>query len=124
MNSFQRRTSYLNKMFMALILLLMLLLGVSLTFINPAMANSNNLPDPVAQAVQKDASKRSNLPTEQLRIVDSVQRDWPDGCLGLAQPGTFCTQQVVSGWQVKVASGRETFIYRTNQSGSVVKLGS
>lgn len=109
---------------MALILPLLLLLGVSLSSVNPATANSNNLPDSVAKPVLQDASKRSQLPTAQLHIVASVQRDWSDGCLGLAQPGTICTQQVVSGWQVKVVSEKETFIYRTNESGSVVKLGS
>ena len=48
---------------MALILPLLLLLGVSLSSVNPATANSNNLPDSVAKPVLKDASKRSQLPT-------------------------------------------------------------
>jgi hypothetical protein len=29
---------------------------------------------------------------------------------------------VVSGWRVRVEGGRQTFVYRTNESGSVVKV--
>lgn len=109
---------------LALVLTLILFLSINMTFVNTARADVNNLPGSVAKAVLQDASKRSNLPTEKLRIVDSVQRDWSDGCLGLAKPGTMCIQQVIYGWQVKVVSGQKTLIYRTNQSGSVVKLES
>lgn len=111
-----------NRHFLTLVLTIILFLGVNLTFVNTAAADANNLPDAVAKAVLQDASKRSNLPTEKLRIINSIPRNWSDGCLGLAQPGTLCTQQVVSGWQVKVVSGQKTLIYRTNNSGSVVKL--
>lgn len=84
---------------------------------------NRSLPNSVAQAVLQAAAKLSNLPSEQLRIVQAKQKDWPDGCLGLAEPETFCTQIVVSGWEVKVAaSGRGTYVYRTNNSGSLVKL--
>ncbi|HBB34255.1 MAG TPA: hypothetical protein DDZ80_08105 [Cyanobacteria bacterium UBA8803] len=83
-----------------------------------------NLPDAVVQVVLQDASKRSNLPNQELSIVQAEQRDWPDGCLGLAFSGTFCAQVVVPGWQVIVNAGQRDFVYRTNNSGSQVKLES
>jgi hypothetical protein len=83
-----------------------------------------NLPDSVVQAVLQDASRRSNLPSQELNIVRVQQRDWPDGCLGLALSGTFCSQAVVSGWQVTVNAEQQSFVYRTDNSGSVVKLES
>jgi len=83
-----------------------------------------NLPDSVVQAVLQDASRRSNLPSQELRIVRAEQRDWSDGCLGLALSGTFCTQVVLPGWQVTVNAARRSFIYRTDNSGSQVKLES
>lgn len=113
-----------NRFLVGFILASILCLVFSITFVNSAVANSTNLPNAVAQAVLQDASKRSGLPIEQLRIVAAVQRDWPDGCLGLAQPQVICTQQVVPGWQVKVVNHQQAFIYRTNHSGSIVKLGS
>lgn len=119
-----QKAMFAEKAFLAFVLTLILFLGINIAFVNTAVANSNNLPDAVAKSVLQDASKRSRLPVEKLRIIGSVRRDWSDGCLGLAQPETLCTQQVVSGWQVKVVSGQKTLIYRTNSSGSVVKLGS
>ena len=83
-----------------------------------------DLPDSVVQAVLQDASRRSNLPSQELNIVRAQQRDWPDGCLGLALSGIFCSQTVVSGWQVTVNAEQQSFVYRTDNSGSLVKLES
>ncbi|MFB8788349.1 MAG: hypothetical protein U7123_05740 [Potamolinea sp.] len=82
----------------------------------------NNLPSSVAKAVLEDASKQSNLSVSRLRIVQSEQREWSDGCLGLPDRGRLCTQALVSGWRVTVEGDRQTYIYRTNASGSLVKL--
>lgn len=121
LNSHQKNTPK-RQIFWALVLILILSFGINFSFINTATAEANNLPDAVAKAVLQDASKRSSLAVEKLRIADSVKRDWSDGCLGLAEAGTLCTQKIVSGWQVKVVSGQKTLIYRTNSSGSLVKL--
>jgi hypothetical protein len=83
-----------------------------------------NLSYSVVQAVLQDASRRSNLPSQELHIARAQQRDWPDSCLGLALSGIFCSQVVVSGWQVTVNAGQRTFVYRTDNSGSQVKLES
>jgi hypothetical protein len=84
----------------------------------------NNLPDSVSRAVLQDASRRLNLSTSGLSIVQAERRDWPNGCLGLAEPGVFCTQAIVPGWQVTVEGGKQPLVYRTNESGSVIKLES
>ena len=84
----------------------------------------NNLPDSVSRAVLQDASRRLNLSTSALSIVQAERRDWPNGCLGLAEPGVFCTQAIVPGWQVTVEGGKQPLVYRTNESGSVIKLES
>lgn len=85
-------------------------------------AKNGNLPESVANSVLEDASTRYNLPVEELRLVQAEPQDWPDGCLGLAPPDTFCTQIIVSGWQVTVEGGGKSLVYRTDDSGSLVKL--
>ncbi|NER21385.1 MAG: hypothetical protein F6J96_11895 [Symploca sp. SIO1C2] len=80
------------------------------------------LPDSVAQAVLQEASKQSILPIAQLKITQAQQQTWPDGCLGISSPDTLCTQALVTGWRVRVEDQGQSFIYRTNDSGSVVKL--
>jgi hypothetical protein len=137
-----------QQLFAALVLTVILPLGAGIAFlvanaVYPNLSNTvkvpnnkqheeiatqpqrfGNLPDSIVQAVLQDASRRSNLPSQELHIVHAEQRDWSDGCLGLAFSGTFCTQVVVSGWQVTVNTGQRSFIYRTDNSGSQVKLES
>ena len=137
-----------NQLFAALVLTAILPLGAGITFLvantvylnlsgtakvpnnkrHEAIATQplrdKNLPDSVVQSVLQDASRRSNLPSQELNIVRAQQRDWPDGCLGLALSGIFCSQAVVSGWQVTVNAEQQSFVYRTDNSGSLIKLES
>jgi hypothetical protein len=83
---------------------------------------ATNLPPAVADAVLQAASKQSGLPISELRIVGAEQRSWPDGCLGLAPPDTFCTAVVVDGRLVTVEAGQQRLVYRTNADGSQITL--
>lgn len=75
----------------------------------------------VKKEVLQHASQQSGLPTSALRIVRAEAHTWSDNCLGL-RDSIFCTQISVPGWQVAVASGKQSWIYRTNASGSVIKM--
>lgn len=81
-----------------------------------------NLPPAVANGVLQAASKQSGLPISELRLIGAEQRSWPDGCLGLAPPDTFCTAVVVDGWLVTVEAGQQRLVYRTNANGSQIEL--
>lgn len=84
---------------------------------------TSSLPEAVSNAVLKDASKRAGQSNDNLKIIASESRTWRDGCLGLAEPGSICTQVLVPGWEVKVSNAEsQTWVYRTNNSGSMVKL--
>ncbi|HEY9695065.1 MAG TPA: hypothetical protein V6D15_22925 [Oculatellaceae cyanobacterium] len=76
----------------------------------------------VTNAVLQEVSRRTNLPTSAFRIVESERRTWSNGCLGLSTPGIGCTLAMVPGWRVVVANGEQRWVYRTNESGSVIKL--
>jgi hypothetical protein len=84
----------------------------------------SNLPASVRRIVLQDAARRSNRSSSELRILQAERQDWPDGCLGLAEPGVMCTQAIVPGWRVAVEGDGQFFVYRTNESGSVIKLES
>ncbi len=83
---------------------------------------ATNLPPVVGDAVLQAAFKESGLPVSELRIVGAEQRSWPDNCLGLAPPGTFCTAVIVDGWLVTVEAGQQRLVYRTNVDGSQITL--
>jgi hypothetical protein len=80
------------------------------------------LPNAVTNKVLDAASKKLGFPTFQLRITMAQKQTWANGCLGLAGPGQICTQALVPGWLVTVESNQQRLVYRTNESGSLVKL--
>ncbi|MBD2343438.1 hypothetical protein [Anabaena subtropica] len=124
----------------ALILTGILSVGSGFTFIKNAHASSvdflaetpnellkqnvrsTSLPRPVANAVLRDLSSREGISARALQITEYRQQTWRNGCLELQRPDELCTQVLVPGWRVVVARGRQTWIYHTNQTGSVVRL--
>lgn len=82
------------------------------------------LPDSVAEVVLQDASMQLSVPVEELHVISAGARSWSDSCLGLTELNKVCDQIVVSGWRVTVEDGQRRLIYRTNGSGSQVRLES
>lgn len=76
----------------------------------------------IGDSVLNYAAQQSSLPTSDLRIIHAQPQTWSDNCLGLDNSRVACTQRAIPGWQVAVASGQQRWIYRTNASGSVIKL--
>lgn len=85
-------------------------------------SNSTALSSTVSHTVLQQASQQSGLPTSALKIVQAQPQTWSDSCLELGDSKVPCTQISVSGWQVTVASKQNRWIYRTDDSGSVIKL--
>lgn len=127
----------------ALILAGILSVGTSLTLIDAAVAypqsppqsaseaeisqrpqrdRDNRLPTQVANAVRQDLSSRTRIAPGKLKITQYSQQTWPNGCLGITEPDQLCTQALVEGWRVVLSHEDRTWVYRTNASGSVVKL--
>lgn len=77
---------------------------------------------PVSNAVLQDVSQQSGLPISDLYIVDARQQTWSDSCLELGKKEALCTEVLVPGWQVTVASDQKRWLYRTNGSGTLLKL--
>ncbi len=88
----------------------------------PSVRTSTALSASVSNSVLQHTSQQSGLPTSALRIVHAQPQTWLDNCLGLGNSEAVCTQMLVPGWQVAVTSGQQRWIYRTNVSGSVIKL--
>jgi hypothetical protein len=84
--------------------------------------NNSDLPNSVKNAVLRDLANRTRFDISALRIVQAERQQWSDGCLGLGGPTELCQAVIVPGWRVTAEGGRQTFVYRTNESGSVVRL--
>jgi hypothetical protein len=77
-------------------------------------ATTNRLPRQVADAVLRDASEWSGLPTAALRIVKGERRDWGNECVFAF--GSLCTAELnpISGWEVTVNSGTQQWVYHVD----------
>jgi|GEM_PF-1071983 len=87
-----------------------------------ARQNNDLVPEVIANAVLQNLSQQTGIPTSGLRIIEAKQETWTDGCLGIANPGIICSKAVVPGWRVVVVRDRQRWVYRTNLTGSLVKL--
>jgi hypothetical protein len=91
--------------------------------LSQAEDDTTQLPRAVAEAVLKDAAQRTGMQSSDLTILQVAKQTWSNGCLELAEAGVSCTEAMVPGWLVLVASPKEQgfWVYRTNESGSLVK---
>jgi hypothetical protein len=85
--------------------------------------NQSAVPDKaVIDAVMQAASQQLQTPIANLKLGQSEQETWSDGCLGLGGTAESCLAAMVPGWQVRVESGSQRLVYRTNLSGSAIRF--
>ncbi|WP_293145719.1 MULTISPECIES: hypothetical protein [unclassified Microcoleus] len=82
----------------------------------------NQLPATVAAAVRQELSQLTGIAADKLKVTESSRQSWPNTCLGLAKSDEICGQMIVEGWRVVVSDGRQTWVYRTNARGNVLRL--
>ncbi|MEG4112607.1 MULTISPECIES: hypothetical protein [unclassified Microcoleus] len=82
----------------------------------------NKLPATVAAAVRQELSDSTGIAADKLKVTESRGQSWPNTCLGLAKADEICGQMIVEGWRVVVSDGRQTWVYRTNARGNILRL--
>ena len=83
---------------------------------------SNQLPATLAAAVRQDLSRQTGIAADKLKVTKSSRQSWPNTCLGIVKADEICGQMIVEGWRVVVSDGRQTWVYRTNARGNVLRL--
>ncbi|MCA2937824.1 MAG: hypothetical protein IM319_01090 [Microcystis sp. M113S1] len=101
--------------------ILMLMSLLSLLLASPSLA-SPEPPNSVIAATRQDLSRKTNISVNRLQIQAAQPQTWPDGCLGLAKPGELCTQALVQGWRIILTDKQKTWVYRTDSSGTNLRL--
>jgi hypothetical protein len=80
------------------------------------------LPATVAEAVGRELSRSTGMAADKLKVTESSEQSWPNTCLGLSKADEICGQMIVEGWRVVVSDGRQTWVYRTNARGNILRL--
>jgi hypothetical protein len=75
---------------------------------------------PAQLAAIQAASKKYNVPVDQIKIVSTEAVTWPTGCLGVVIPGVLCTDMIVDGFRIIMDAKGQQFEFHTNQDGSSV----
>lgn len=89
---------------------------------NAPPGSIHNLPVPKAvSAVRTLVAKELGISEGIVIVMTAYEKNWSDGCLGLAKSGEFCTQATVSGYEVTVEAQGKERVYRTNADGSVIR---
>lgn len=122
-----KTTGQPNPLVLALVFTTILCFGIKPSITNHTKAVSGSsqttiLSDSVADAVVHDLSKRAGLPESELKIVDAQQLIWNDRCLISKSSNLLCVESQIPRWQITVASKKKLWVYRTNNSGSMLKL--
>lgn len=90
----------------------------------PAAPGGPDLETPAAavEAAQAALAEALGIETAAISVVASTEAEWPNGCLGIEQPGVMCTQAIVPGYQVILEAGEVTYEVRTDRSGRQVGI--
>jgi hypothetical protein len=117
----------------------LILLAIFVTSCSPALAQSNPTPQPVFQptpvitdaqmnsaisAAKSALAEQLNIDVATIQLVDIQQVQWPDGCLGVQQPGIMCAMHVVDGYRITLSADDQTYEVRSNLDGSQTAIAS
>jgi len=63
-------------------------------------------------------AERQGISRSEISVVSTEAVEWPDSCLGCAEPGVACLTVIVPGYRVILRVGEARYEVRTNQDGS------
>jgi uncharacterized protein YcnI len=90
---------------------------------SPKQSRYSEIPVSVVNAVRREISSSYRIPPGQLKLVSSTSERWLDSCLGLGKPNESCARVLIeNGWRVVMSDSRQTWTYRTDGIGRIVRL--
>ncbi|MCK9517566.1 MAG: hypothetical protein M0R74_00855 [Dehalococcoidia bacterium] len=63
------------------------------------------------ERLREDLAGRLKLDIAEVSVSTFRWVTWPDGCLGVEEPGKMCTQALVDGWLAKLTAGGKVYDY-------------
>ena len=117
-----------NKLYWTMMLILLLGLAA-------ACGSAETEPGPLPATAEAEQAAAEALPPARLALADYLgieadllelaqieDAEWPNACLGLAEPDEMCAEVLTPGYRILFAHAGETYVVRTNVSGSAVRV--
>jgi len=76
---------------------------------------------PAVQVVLDQVSQQFGVEVQNIEIVETEPVEWPDACLGLPEVDEACAQVVTPGFRVELRVNDQTFEFRTDESGQIIR---
>jgi hypothetical protein len=73
----------------------------------------------VIVAIQQEVKQQFGI--RKVQFLSARPQMWPDGCLGLPRGKEGCTSAIVPGWSVEVSDGVQTWMYRSDKTGNILR---
>ncbi|MGD2157285.1 MAG: hypothetical protein PVG14_02390 [Anaerolineales bacterium] len=74
------------------------------------------------QRAEEDLAQKLDVAIETIQVVKVQDAEWQDTCLGLGKEDEGCALVVTTGFQVTLEAQGAQYIYRTDDTGSDVRL--
>ncbi len=76
---------------------------------------------PAVEAAIADLAEQLGVAPEDITVVDSLDTDWPNACLGLAEEDEACAEIITPGYIVILEVDGQRYEYHTNSDGSSLR---
>jgi hypothetical protein len=73
-----------------------------------------------ALAAQNALAQQLGIDPGVIVILDVLEVEWPDACLGIYREGIMCAQVITPGYVVKLGYDGATAIYHTDKTGRML----
>ncbi len=77
-----------------------------------------------AEAAQAALTRDAGVDLAAIVVIAVEPAEWSDSCLGLGGPAESCLMAITPGYQITLEASGQTYVYRTDQDGSQVRLES
>jgi hypothetical protein len=87
----------------------------------PAPTDSSKPVPNAVTAALAFLAKQMDVPESDIEVVKVESMQWPDGCLGAAQPDEMCTQAIVDGYRIILSVDGREYEFHTDSQGIQVR---
>ncbi|MDX1664363.1 MAG: hypothetical protein R3272_11240 [Candidatus Promineifilaceae bacterium] len=91
--------------------------------IEAAATATDELP-PAVETAREALAGELGIDAESIELLNFEQREWPNACLGLPDPGEMCAEVITPGWQVVLGAEGVAYQVRTDMDGDVVRFAA